>query len=82
MARAEDSAQAGHAVVHEIGPRGRVLFMTRALTLAALAVALAAVPATAQLNIPEISYDAVDPLKLPDDLYLGQGKHLRLHADW
>ena len=46
--------------------------MTRALTLAALAVALAAVPATAQLNIPEISYDAVDPLKLPDDLYLGE----------
>jgi len=46
--------------------------MTRALTLATLAIALVAVPATAQLNIPEIAYDAVDPLKLPDDLYLGE----------
>ena len=45
--------------------------MTRAFTLAALAICLA-VPAFAQLNIPDIAYDAVDPLKLPDDLYLGE----------
>ena len=46
--------------------------MTRALKLAALAIALAAAPASAQLNIPDIAFDAVDPLKLPDDLYLGE----------
>jgi DNA-binding beta-propeller fold protein YncE len=46
--------------------------MTRALKLATFAIALLSVPVTAQLSIPEISYDAVDPLKLPDDLYLGE----------
>jgi DNA-binding beta-propeller fold protein YncE len=46
--------------------------MTRALKLATLVVALVAAPVGAQLNIPEISYDAVDPLKLPDDIYLGE----------
>src|SRR5688572_27661877 len=46
--------------------------MTRALKLATLVVALVAAPLGAQLNIPEINYDAVDPLKLPDDIYLGE----------
>jgi DNA-binding beta-propeller fold protein YncE len=46
--------------------------MTRALKLAAFAIALLCVPVTAQLSIPEIPYDAVDPLKLPEDLYLGE----------
>ena len=46
--------------------------MTRALKLATFALALLCVPVTAQLSIPEIPYDAVDPLKLPDDLYLGE----------
>jgi DNA-binding beta-propeller fold protein YncE len=46
--------------------------MTRALKLATFAIALLCVPVTAQLNIPDIPYDAVDPLKLPDDLYLGE----------
>src|ERR1044072_1669353 len=46
--------------------------MTRALKLAALAVVLAASPLNAQLSIPEIPYDAVDPIKLPDDIYLGE----------
>jgi hypothetical protein len=46
--------------------------MTRALTLATLAIVLVAVPVTAQLNFPEIPYDAVDPLRLPDDIYLGE----------
>jgi DNA-binding beta-propeller fold protein YncE len=46
--------------------------MTRALKLATVALALLGVPVTAQLSIPEIPYDAVDPLKLPDDLYLGE----------
>ena len=46
--------------------------MTRALKLAALAVVLAASPTAAQLSIPEIPYDAVDPIKLPDDIYLGE----------
>jgi DNA-binding beta-propeller fold protein YncE len=46
--------------------------MTRALRLAALAVVLAAAPLGAQLSIPEIPYDAVDPIKLPDDIYLGE----------
>src|SRR5215213_9453833 len=26
----------------------------------------------AQLSIPEIPYDAIDPIKLPDNLYLGE----------
>jgi DNA-binding beta-propeller fold protein YncE len=46
--------------------------MTRALRLATFAIALLSVPVTAQLSIPEIPYDAVDPLKLPEDLYLGE----------
>jgi hypothetical protein len=46
--------------------------MTRALKLAIVAAVLMVMPATAQLVIPEIAYDAVDPLKLPDDLYLGE----------
>ena len=29
-------------------------------------------PVVAQLSIPDIAYDAVDPLKLPDNLYLGE----------
>ena len=29
-------------------------------------------PLAAQLSIPEIPYDAVDPIKLPDDIYLGE----------
>jgi hypothetical protein len=46
--------------------------MTRALKLAALALLLATSPAGAQYAIPDIPFDAVDPLKLPDDLYLGE----------
>jgi DNA-binding beta-propeller fold protein YncE len=40
----------------------------------ALLLALAAAPASvlAQLSIPEIPFDAVDPIKLPDNLYLGE----------
>jgi len=47
--------------------------MNRA-TRIALLLALAAAPASlrAQLSIPEIAYDAVDPIKLPDDIYLGE----------
>jgi DNA-binding beta-propeller fold protein YncE len=46
--------------------------MTRVSKLATFALALLCVPVIAQLSIPEIPYDAVDPLKLPDDLYLGE----------
>jgi DNA-binding beta-propeller fold protein YncE len=46
--------------------------MTRALKLAALAVVLVITPVGAQLSIPEIPYDAVDPIKLPDNIYLGE----------
>ena len=46
--------------------------MTRALKLAIVVAVLVVMPANAQLVIPEIPYDAVDPLKLPDDLYLGE----------
>ncbi len=46
--------------------------MTRALKLAALAVVLAAAPLAGAALDPEIPYDAVDPIKLPDDLYLGE----------
>ena len=44
------------------------------VTNAALLVALAVVPVSlrAQLSIPEIPYDAVDPIRLPDDIYLGE----------
>lgn len=40
----------------------------------ALLLSLVAAPASllAQLTIPEIPYDAIDPIKLPDNLYLGE----------
>src|SRR6187549_1364817 len=41
------------------------------LLLASLAVLLG-VSVSAQLTVPEITYDAVDPIKLPDNLYLGE----------
>jgi hypothetical protein len=41
------------------------------LLLASGLVALG-VSVSAQLSIPEIAYDAVDPIKLPDNLYLGE----------
>ena len=47
--------------------------MNRAIKFALLAaLAAAPVPLRAQLSIPEIAYDAVDPIKLPDDIYLGE----------
>ena len=69
--RAEDPPQADDAIVHD-SARDCEGSMTRALKLATAALALLGVPVTAQLSIPEIPYDAVDPLKLPDDLYLGE----------
>ena len=44
------------------------------LLLLAVLAALAVAPGSlqAQLSIPEIPYDAVDPIKLPDNLYLGE----------
>jgi DNA-binding beta-propeller fold protein YncE len=44
---------------------------SRHLLLASALVALG-VSVSAQLNVPEIAYDAVDPIKLPDNLYLGE----------
>src|SRR5262245_49533949 len=41
------------------------------LLLASAVVALG-VSVSAQLSVPEIAYDAVDPIKLPDNLYLGE----------
>ena len=46
--------------------------MRRSLQLVAVAVLLMVSPAMAQLSFPEIAYDAIDPLKLPDNLYLGE----------
>src|SRR6185503_17185022 len=47
--------------------------MKRSLQLLlAATVVLLGVSLSAQLSIPEIAYDAVDPVKLPDDLYLGE----------
>ena len=46
--------------------------MTRAMKLAIAAVVLTMIPVSAQYAIPEIAYDAIDPLKLPDNLYLGE----------
>jgi len=40
--------------------------------LAVLTVTLAVTPAGAQLAIPEIAFDAIDPITLPDNLYLGE----------
>jgi DNA-binding beta-propeller fold protein YncE len=37
-----------------------------------LALAAAPAPVLAQLSIPELPFDAVDPIKLPDNLYLGE----------
>ena len=47
--------------------------MNRVTKVALLVVlGLAPVSLGAQLSIPEIAYDAVDPIKLPDDIYLGE----------
>jgi DNA-binding beta-propeller fold protein YncE len=47
--------------------------MNRIVKVALLAaLAVAPVSLRAQLSIPEIAYDAVDPIKLPDNLYLGE----------
>jgi hypothetical protein len=46
--------------------------MTRRLQLVALSLLVLGAPLLAQLSVPEIVYDAVDPLKLPDNLYLGE----------
>jgi len=46
--------------------------MTRSLQLVAAAMLLMVSPAIAQLSFPDIAYDAIDPLKLPDNLYLGE----------
>lgn len=46
--------------------------MTRFLGAAALAALLAAGTVSAQLNFPEIPYDAVDALTLPPNLYIGE----------
>ena len=46
--------------------------MRRSLQLVAVAVLLMVSPGMAQLSFPEIAYDAIDPLKLPDNLYLGE----------
>ena len=45
----------------------RSLHVLLALAFVALSVSL-----SAQLSVPEIAYDAVDPIKLPDNLYLGE----------
>src|SRR5262245_52451548 len=45
----------------------RSIHLLLALAFVALGVSL-----SAQLVIPEIAYDAVDPIKLPDNLYLGE----------
>jgi len=46
--------------------------MSRTLRLVLLVLALSPAVMLAQLSIPEIPYDAVDPIKLPDNLYLGE----------
>ena len=47
--------------------------MKRSLQLLlASSVVLVGVSVSAQLTVPEIAYDAVDPIKLPDNLYLGE----------
>jgi hypothetical protein len=45
--------------------------MRRILSFMLAATCLAAAPAMAQ-NVPEITFDATNPLTLPDDLYLGE----------
>ncbi|HLG57421.1 MAG TPA: peptidyl-alpha-hydroxyglycine alpha-amidating lyase family protein [Vicinamibacterales bacterium] len=46
--------------------------MKRLLQLVTLAFVVLGGPAWAQLSFPELAYDAVDPIKLPDNLYLGE----------
>jgi hypothetical protein len=46
--------------------------MKRLLQLVTLAVVVLGGAVSAQLSVPEIAYDAVDPIKLPDNLYLGE----------
>jgi hypothetical protein len=46
--------------------------MSRTLRLLLLALLLSPAVTRAQLSVPEIPYDAVDPIKLPDNLYLGE----------
>jgi hypothetical protein len=46
--------------------------MKRLILPALMAVALASGPLSAQLNFPDLQYDAVDPLNLPPNLYIGE----------
>ena len=46
--------------------------MRRFLQLLTCIVLASASSVVAQLSIPEIAYEAIDPLKLPDNLYLGE----------
>src|SRR5262245_1946177 len=48
--------------------------------LFALAFVALGVSVSAQLTIPEIAYDAVDPIKLPDNLYLGEAVGVATNA--
>jgi hypothetical protein len=54
--------------------------MTRSLQLLAWSVVLLGVSVSAQLTVPEIAYDAVDPIKLPDNLYLGEAVGVATNA--
>ena len=45
---------------------------TRAIVIAAIAALLAGAAARAQTSPPEIRFDAVDPLRPPADMYLGE----------
>src|SRR5882724_2069779 len=46
--------------------------MKRLLPLLLAAAALAAIPASAQVNAPAINIDAVNALQMPDNVYLGE----------
>src|SRR5258705_3058778 len=46
--------------------------MKRFLPLLLAATCLFGFPATAQNAAPELTYDATNPLTLPDDIYLGE----------
>src|SRR5262245_26177138 len=70
MACAEDCHE-GATAARAFEPLRRT-DMKRKPLIAVVCAVVFGVSLSAQLSIPEIAYDAVDPIKLPDTLYLGE----------
>ena len=55
--------------------------MRRLIPAALIAMALATGSLSAQLTFPELQYDAVDPLKFPANIHLGEAAGVATNAN-